>query len=769
MLIIIEDIYMYKNKTLQIIGLIFVFSFVFFGTSVFTNVNLVNADSGGGIGGGGGGGGGDCFIAGTQITMADGTTKNIENIVIGDKVKTVDIETMEIEDNFVEEISSPIHFDMVRLIFENGENKNTFDHPYYVKGKGFSSYKPDLTQQRYGLNVDNLEIGDIVYRLDDNNELAEEKLLNITEEIKEVQTYNLHKVSNNHNFFAGGILVHNKGEDPIVITPTCTISISPSSIEIGSSANLSWSTTNSTLMVISPEIGYVSTAPGYRTISPITTTTYTGLALGIGGNGTCSATITVTPKPIPAPTCSISVSPSSITNGDKTTLSWSTTNVASGSINNGVGIVSTSGARSVYPTTNTTYTGTFVGNNGSTINCNASVTVTTPIPAPTCSMSVSPSSITNGDKTTLSWSTSNATSMSINQSVGFVSVSGGARSLYPTNTTTYIGTVTGAGGSATCSRTVTVVPVVIPNPTCSMIASPTTITTGGSSTITWSTTNVASASFNNGISSTAITGNESVTPSTSTTYTGTFVGNNGSTVNCSATVTVTATPPAPTCSMTANPTSIDDGDTSTLTWSTTNVASASIDNGVGTVSVNGTESVTPNTTTLYVGSFIGNNGVTITCDATVTVANTPPPAPSCSMSFNPNAVAPGGSSTLTWTSTNTTSGTIDNGIGSVNINDSISITPSAASTFTGTFVGPGGTTTCAASISVSSNVCTVNCGGGGNNPPSVSLARFGTPGVEPEPSYIYLNQVPYTGYELKFINGQFIMVRIPTSNFIMAN
>ena len=31
--------------------------------------------------------GGSCFIAGTKVTMADGTIKNIENIVVGDKVK----------------------------------------------------------------------------------------------------------------------------------------------------------------------------------------------------------------------------------------------------------------------------------------------------------------------------------------------------------------------------------------------------------------------------------------------------------------------------------------------------------------------------------------------------------------------------------------------------------------------------------------------------------------------------------------------------------
>jgi len=37
---------------------------------------------------GGGGGGGSCFLAGTQITMADSSTKNIEDIQVGDLVQS---------------------------------------------------------------------------------------------------------------------------------------------------------------------------------------------------------------------------------------------------------------------------------------------------------------------------------------------------------------------------------------------------------------------------------------------------------------------------------------------------------------------------------------------------------------------------------------------------------------------------------------------------------------------------------------------------------
>jgi len=92
-----------------------------------------------------------CFVAGTEITMADESVKDIEDVRVGDWVMTVDMETMEPEPKQVLEVASPIHDDIVVLGFEHAENKNTFDHPYYVKDKGWSSYKPDWTSERYGL------------------------------------------------------------------------------------------------------------------------------------------------------------------------------------------------------------------------------------------------------------------------------------------------------------------------------------------------------------------------------------------------------------------------------------------------------------------------------------------------------------------------------------------------------------------------------------------------------------------------------------------
>ncbi len=159
----------------------------------------------------------------------------------------------------------------------------------------------------------------------------------------------------------------------------------------------------------------------------------------------------------------------------------------------------------------------------------------------------------------------------------------------------------------------------------------------------------------------------------------------------------------------------------------------------------------------------------MTCSATVTVTATPPtpPAPTCSISVDPITIARGNSSTLSWTSTNVTSVMVDNGIGSVNPNGSVSISPNDATTYTGTFTGTEGTITCSVSISVTSGGCTENCGGGGgggggggSNPPTVSLSGVSSL-LGPITSFVYLNQVPYTG-----LPGEDIVVK---KVFFIAN
>jgi peptidoglycan-associated lipoprotein len=84
-------------------------------------------------------------------------------------------------------------------------------------------------------------------------------------------------------------------------------------------------------------------------------------------------------------------------------------------------------------------------------------------------------------------------------------------------------------------------------------------------------------------------------------------------------------PPAPTASLSANPNSIDRGQSTTLTWQTSNATDVSIE-GIGAVQANGSQQVTPTDSTTYHLVAKGAGG-TQEATARVTVNAPPPPPP----------------------------------------------------------------------------------------------------------------------------------------------
>jgi OOP family OmpA-OmpF porin len=86
-----------------------------------------------------------------------------------------------------------------------------------------------------------------------------------------------------------------------------------------------------------------------------------------------------------------------------------------------------------------------------------------PAPVPSASISASPSSIDKGQCTSLSWSSTNADSASIDQGVGKVDPSG-SKQVCPADTTKYTLSATGKDGSQTASTTVNVNPPPPPKP-----------------------------------------------------------------------------------------------------------------------------------------------------------------------------------------------------------------------------------------------------------------------------------------------------------------
>jgi peptidoglycan-associated lipoprotein len=95
----------------------------------------------------------------------------------------------------------------------------------------------------------------------------------------------------------------------------------------------------------------------------------------------------------------------------------------------------------------------------------------------------------------------------------------------------------------------------------------------------------------------------------------------------------TTTAPAPTASapvvgsFSAEPTSIQRGQSSTLRWEISgNVTSVSINQGVGAVQNTGSRTVSPSDSTTYVLTATGPGG-SVNASATVTVSSPPPPPP----------------------------------------------------------------------------------------------------------------------------------------------
>jgi peptidoglycan-associated lipoprotein len=88
---------------------------------------------------------------------------------------------------------------------------------------------------------------------------------------------------------------------PAAATPTVTLQASPSSVNKGGSATLSWNSTDATQLSIAPDVGAV-TAQGSTKVTPSDTTTYTITATGPGGSANATATVSVNaPPPPPAP------------------------------------------------------------------------------------------------------------------------------------------------------------------------------------------------------------------------------------------------------------------------------------------------------------------------------------------------------------------------------------------------------------------------------------------------------------------------------------
>lgn len=151
-----------------------------------------------------------CFAKGTQITLKHGKSAPIESLKNNDIILSVNINTLSIEEDIVQKVDSVIHTDMIHLKFSDSTyDVSTSDHPYFVKSKGWCSFRPAETKNKYGIKTQQLQIGDICFKFK-NNLFTEVKIEMITENPGAVMTYNISALAKNKSYFANGILVSNE-------------------------------------------------------------------------------------------------------------------------------------------------------------------------------------------------------------------------------------------------------------------------------------------------------------------------------------------------------------------------------------------------------------------------------------------------------------------------------------------------------------------------------------------------------------------------------
>lgn len=317
--------------------------------------------------------------------------------------------------------------------------------------------------------------------------------------------------------------------------------------------------------------------------------------------------------------------------------------------------------------------------------------------------------INRGEKVGLNWSIGGATEVSLSPNIGVVT--GTWIEVVPTQTTTYTLTARNTAGSVSRSRTIT---VVVPPVVASFTATPEAIIAGTPAKLTWSAPGATSYTVTADVGSDPgqfFTTTTTVRPTATTTYTLT-ARNSAGTGTKTLTLPVAPPPPKPTiASLTASPATIFAGQSTTLAWTVADAATLTITPAIGTVTGTST-TVTPTASTTYTLKATNASG-SVTKTVTVRVNPLPPPPTIASFAANPTTIITGSTATLAWSATGADTLEITASTGAspgIVTGTSVSIVPTASTTYTLRATNAGGSTTRTTSITVT--------------PPAPTIATF---------------------------------------------
>jgi hypothetical protein len=468
--------------------------------------------------------------------------------------------------------------------------------------------------------------------------------------------YSGQKIAHLHDSVGGSSdCVFNVVQNQTNPNPTVTLSANPTTIQNGQNSTLTWNSQNATYC--SAYWTSNTAISGSGVVVPTTTTTYSITCYGASGTtpATAQATVYVNQNPPNNnPTAQLTADSLSVNYGGSTTLRWNSTyttycdtSVTAGGASGWNGRKGTSGT---FPTGALTATATYylscMGTNGQLANDSLTITVGNPPATPSGSLTVSPSScVINAGQSTCTvtgatWNTSNVTdpklvdrntgnllsTLANNYSPLTVWVAYPYTTFELKNGSTVLDTKV---ANASCASNTywngnVCVQNQVQNPTVTITANPTSVSYGGTSIISWNSSNatscVGSAGSNGWAQARDLSGTFSTgTLTNSTTYIITCYGANNTSANASVNVSVGGQQNiTPTVNLYANPTSIQNGQSSTLTWNSQNATSCSA-YWTGNTYTNGSGVVVPSVTTTYSITCTSSTGQQAIAQTTVYV------------------------------------------------------------------------------------------------------------------------------------------------------
>jgi len=543
--------------------------------------------------------------------------------------------------------------------------------------------------------------------------------------------------------------------------PTCLITsfiANPATINSGQSSTLSWVTSGCSYVKLYNGATLIGqyTPSSYELVRPVVTTTYTLKAYTQDNIQRATKNVTVIVNNTPPPICSITsftTTPSTIIQGDSSNLSWTTSNCASTKLYNAFTLIGTygpNGNKTVSPVTTTIYTVKAYSQNGVQADLQTvTVKVKTNTPAMTGDITaLQPSCVIPANGSTclipFTWSTQNPVGISAvtnnNQTVAVGNngnqsfhVSFGPQTYYLYNSAVELdhadvstSCAIGSTWNEKICKKDTIPEVCTIN---SFSANPLNIIKGGSSTISWNTSNCTRVDISNIGNNLGNIGSNLVRPTQDTTYVLKAYDANGSTQTSSVTVNVETlsnqghtTPVCKINSFSVNPQTIKIGDTTTVKWDTENCTRVNISNIGNNLGNSGSKVVKPTEDTTYTLKAYGTNGSIQTRSVMVVVNENITPTKKCTISYfygDPSSIEQGDSSELKWSTNNCNEVSID-GV-EVQTSGTKTVWPTQTKTYTlkasgGSFWGIGGNSVTAQT--------TVSVNGNNHNDERCQITRF---------------------------------------------